>query len=336
MSTRERRRSRPCGVAWVARFCVALAGALLPSPSGAACEATRLDLEAPTAVVFTGGGARGAWEAGVAARLLEGAVRIRAVAGTSTGALTGALLADGRREQLEAAWAQVTPELVYSVRAPVVAAVVLPGWLGYLTLARSRALLDPDPLRALIATRVDLDRVRTSPVTLLVVVTDLARRTRLVFDNRSVTAEVLLGAVSLPGVFPPVAVGGAHLVDGGLTGRVPVDELLVRAPEVRRVVVTAGYAQAASDTPPRTVRRALEEAFETTLTHQILAETELGRLRHPGVEIHLLTPSVPLTLRPLDLEPERLQEALRQGRRDAAACLERWGTPAASPSARRP
>ena len=41
------------------------------------------------------------------------------------------------------------------------------------------------------------------------------------FDNRTVTVDVLMAAAAVPGLFPPVEVDGVLLVDGGITGRAP-------------------------------------------------------------------------------------------------------------------
>jgi hypothetical protein len=74
------------------------------------------------------------------------------------------------------------------------------------------------------------------------------------------------------------------------------------------------------------MRRALEEAFEMGMIHQIRRDVELARLKFPAVEVHLLTPSAPLALRPLDFDPERIARALERGREDGRACLSDWGT----------
>ena len=60
------------------------------------------------------------------------------------------------------------------------------------------------------------------------------------------------------------------------------------------------------------------------MVHQIRRDTELARLKYPGVDVQLLVPSASLALRPLDFDPGGLARALELGRRDGAACLERW------------
>src|SRR5258705_8582340 len=77
------------------------------------------------------------------------------------------------------------------------------------------------------------------------------------------------------------------------------------------------------------MRRALEEAFEMGMIHQIRRDVELARLKYPGVEVHLLQPSAALALRPLDFDQAGIARALERGRADALACLSGWATPSA-------
>jgi predicted acylesterase/phospholipase RssA len=236
------------------------------------------------------------------------------------------MIADGRVDRLEALWRGLTRDRVYSLRTGVLFAGLLPGWLTLLALDHAGSIFDPAPLRELIDASVDLDRIRASPVRLLVVTTDLARREQRIFDNRTVTREALMAAAAVPGAFPATDVDGSLLVDGGLTGRAPVLEALAAGLGVERVVVVMSYAPDERGAPPTTMRRALEEAFEVGMIHQIRRDVELARLKFPAVELHLLTPSAPLSLRPLDFEPAAIARALERGRADAEACLSDWAT----------
>ena len=307
---------------------VAVVGAAVPpaSAGAAGCGASSRAPEAPTVLVLSGGGAKGAWEAGVAAALLEGGVTVRLVAGSSAGALNAAMIADGRVERLTALWRALSRDRVYSLRTRVLFAGLLPGWLTLLALDRAGSLFDPQPLRELIDGALDLERIRASPVRLLVVTTDLARREARLFDNRTVTREALMAAAAVPGAFPAVSVDGALLVDGGLTGRAPVLEALSAEPGADRALVAMSYAPGERGSPPTTMRHALEEAFEMGMIHQIRRDVELARLKFPAVEVHLLTPSTPLALRPLAFDPEAIARALDRGRADALDCLRGWGT----------
>ena len=129
---------------------------------------------------------------------------------------------------------------------------------------------------------------------------------------------------AVPGAFPPVALDGGVLVDGGLTARAPVLEALAAGVPLGRALVLLSYAAEEPGQAPSNLRRTLEEAFEMAMLHQIRRDTELARYRHPEVEIQVLAPATPLRLRPLDLDPTRMAEAFARGRADALACLERW------------
>ena len=91
-----------------------------------------------------------------------------------------------------------------------------------------------------------------------------------------------------------------------------------------RVVVVLSYASGERGMRPTTMRTTLEEAFEMSMIHQIERDTELARLKYPGVDIQLLTPSAPLWLRPLDFDADAMARVLDQGHADALACLRAW------------
>jgi len=303
---------------------VALGVVLAPSLAAAACAPSSASRDAPMALVLSGGGAKGAYEAGVAAAFMERGLPIRLAAGSSAGALNAAMIAGGQADRLDAMWRAVTRDQVYSLRAAVFFAGFLPGWLTLFVLNETSSLFDPAPLRDLITARIDFDRIRASPVRLLVTATDLAGREKRVFDNRTVTVDALMAAAAVPGLFPPVEVDGALLVDGGLTGRAPILEALEAGASLGRAVVVMSYAPAERSAPPTTMRQALEEGFELVMIQQIRRDTELARFRHPAVDVQLLAPSSPLLLRPLDFDPDAIARLLAHGRADALACLEAW------------
>jgi NTE family protein len=292
-----------------------------PARADGPCANGPSAFDAPTALVLSGGGAKGAWEAGLAIALIERGVPVRLVTGSSAGALNAAMIADGRLDRLEATWRAITNDGVYALRPAIAFAGLLPGWLTLLALDRAGSLLDPAPLRALLTTAIDLDRIRAAPIEVRVVAMDLARRRKRVFDNRTLTVDALMAATAVPGAFPAVEVDGQLLVDGGLTGRAPVLEALESGVAVERVLVALSYQPDELGERPSTMRRALEQAFEASMIHQIARDTELARLKFPHVDIRLVTPSAPLALRPLGFEPEGVARALALGRADGTACL---------------
>ena len=298
--------------------------ALATAPAAlATCTPASTGRDVPTTLILSGGGAKGAYEAGAVAAFAEGGLPIRVVAGSSAGALSAAMIAAGRADRLEATWRAITREKVYSLRAPTFFAGLLPGWLTLRALSGSPSLLDSRPLRELITAAVEIERIRGSSIGLVVLATDLTRRTVRVFDNRSVTVDALVAAAAVPGP-SAVDVDGALLVDGGLTGRAPVLEALEAAP-VDRALVVLSYSADERGAPATTLRRIMEEAFETAMLHQIRRDVELARLKHPSTDVQVLAPSAPLRLRPLEFDSEGIARALELGRADALACLNALG-----------
>jgi NTE family protein len=295
-----------------------------PTTAVATCLRASAGRDVPTTVVLSGGGTKGAYEAGAVAAFAERGLPIRLIAGSSAGALSAAMVAAGRADRLEATWRAITQDRVYSLRVPTFFAGLLPGWLTLRALGNATSLLDPQPLRELITASVELERIRHSSIGLVVMATDLVRRAPRVFDNWTVTVEALVAAAAVPGLFPAVDVDGAWLVDGGLTGRAPVLEALAAAPADRALVVLS-YAPDEPAAKPTTLRRSLEEAFETAMLHQIHRDIELARLKYPAADVQLLTPSAPLRLRPLEFDSGAIARALALGRADAETCLSALG-----------
>jgi len=273
-------------------------------------------------VVFAGGGAKAAYEAGLGLALRERGIVPTAVGGTSAGAISAVLVATGEADRLAELWRTIRREDVYAYRAPAVLGGLLPGWFSLQVLAGARGLLDPAPLRATLARHIDLERVRSAPVALLVVATDLVLGGPRRFDNASLTFDALIASATVPGLFPAVSVEGDLLVDGGVIQRAPLLELLAAHP-LDRLLVVAPYA---SESPrDATLQSVLERAMELALTREIARDVELARLRHPRVDVQVLAPSLPLRVRPLDFDGPRLAGLIELGRADGRQCLATLG-----------
>ena len=135
--------------------------ALAAPPSAlATCIPITTGRDLPTTLVLSGGGAKGAYEAGAVAALAEHGLPIRLVAGSSAGALTAAMVVAGRADRLEATWRAITQDQVYAMRVPTFFAGLLPGWLTLRALRNTTSLLDPRPLRELITGRMHLLKCR--------------------------------------------------------------------------------------------------------------------------------------------------------------------------------
>ena len=156
-----------------------------------------------------GGGARGIAHLGVYQRLAELGVTVHCIAGTSIGAIAGAIISSGNLDKaLE--WCSLPdwkklPKLMFETS--LTAKALTPG-------KRVEALLVE-----LIATR-DFSRLK---VPFAAIATDLHSGEKVVMDNGDVLSAVR-ASMSIPGVFPPVERGGRILVDGQFVDPVPVSQ----------------------------------------------------------------------------------------------------------------
>lgn len=80
----------------------------------------RIDLTKEYGLVLEGGGAKGAYQIGAWKALKEAGVKIKGIAGTSVGALNGALICMGDIETAENLWKNISYSKIMSVDDEVV------------------------------------------------------------------------------------------------------------------------------------------------------------------------------------------------------------------------
>jgi NTE family protein len=205
------------------------------------------------AVVLSGGGARGAYEAGVLQWILSDLARrrapltIHAVCGTSVGAIHAAFLAaalddPGRAAaRIEDVWGSLRLDQVlrFRLRQGIGSWRILAGG------AHGVGLFDPRALARLVGAAIDWPAVHSgvgrSVGALTVTATHLAtgRPTvfleaprgfplpagaggRVVARREPIGLAHVMASASIPVVFPPVAVGGELYCDGGLRLNTPL------------------------------------------------------------------------------------------------------------------
>lgn len=229
---------------WLAT--ASLAAAVLSAPLAAqapACPAGR------TALVLSGGGAKGLAHLGVIAALDSLGVRPDYVVGTSMGAIVGALYAGGwTARQADSLAALYSPTSIFASTAPAGPLAWEPFtplliWAGgehgfslqspTVRESEANALLSALLLRPNLLARGDFDRL---PIPFRAVATDLVTRDTVVLASGDL-AQAVRASMSVPLVFPPEALGGRLLIDGGLSANVPVT-IARRLPGVTRLIVS--------------------------------------------------------------------------------------------------
>lgn len=199
------------------------------------------DRPKPINIALQGGGSHGAFSWGVLDRLLEdGRLEIKAVSGTSAGAMNAAALADGlvrggvdgARQKLEDFWRAVGRTGRFSPVQRLPWDVAWGNWSientpGYLWFDAMSRLFSPyaanpfnvNPLRDVVAAEIDFDRVRSCrDMKLFVSATNVETGQLRVFETAEMSADVVMASACLPQIFQAVEIDGAPYWDGGYGG----------------------------------------------------------------------------------------------------------------------
>ena len=201
-----------------------------------------------TALVLSGGGAKGLAHIGVLAALDSLGIRPDLVVGTSMGAAVGALYASGYSGHTLDSLARVAPLSrmfrAYRPRAPRSLGVLQPlvTWeqgerrftiqSASLVESEVNALMNVAMLRGNLLARGDFDSL---PIPFRAVATDLGSGDPVVMRSGDL-AQAVRASLAVPLVFAPELRDGRFLVDGGLSANIPV--AVARAEGAERVIVS--------------------------------------------------------------------------------------------------
>ena len=230
-----------------------------------------------TVLVLQGGGALGAYQAGVFESLSTVYCEPAWVAGISIGAINAALIAGNPAEQrlqrLRAFWDLVSsalpaPALVAApLRAPWNEAqalqVMLCGVPGFFTPRIPPAPLQPRgtleaisyydtrPLQATLERLVDFDRINSGATRLSVGAVNVRTGNFAYFDSahQRIDARHIMASGALPPGFAPVEIDGEFYWDGGLVSNTPLQYVLDQPGHQHRVVFQVDLFAARGDLP---------------------------------------------------------------------------------------
>ncbi|MER6950105.1 patatin-like phospholipase family protein [Nonomuraea sp. NPDC000554] len=240
-----------------------------------------------TAFVLGGGGVLGAYEVGMLQALHEAGIEPDLVVGTSVGALNGALIA--------AAPADAVRILSSLWRSDVVRTAFAGSWVSRIsTLAKTGTHLHPaGPLRALLDEMVPVSLIEDLAVPFQCVAASVERASGHWFTSGPLV-DAVLASCAVPGLLPPVAIGGEHYFDGGLVHSIPVGRA-VRLGAKRLYVLHVGRIERPLAAPRRPWEVGMV-AFEIARRHRFAEE--MATLP-PGVEVHVLPSGATEAVSPL-------------------------------------
>lgn len=234
-----------------------------------------LDLTKEYGLVLEGGGARGAYQIGAWKALVEEGVKINAVAGTSVGALNGALVCMGDIETAEKIWREITYSRVMDVddnwmeelfNREISIREIVPEVLRRM----SDGGVDITPLHQLIEETIDEKKIRESGMEFCLLTFSVSKMKELDVSISEIPegllADYLLASAYLIG-FKNEKLHGQKYLDGGFVNNVPTNSLIKRGYEDLIQIRIYG--------PGRTPR---VKPTENTTIYEIAPNVKLGSI----------------------------------------------------------
>lgn len=196
-----------------------------------------IDLDKEYGIVLEGGGAKGAYQVGAWQALKEAGIKIKGIAGTSVGALNGAMMCMDDLERAERVWSHLTYSQVMDVEDQKMARLLdgdTPFWEALSDVAKrmGEGGLDITPLKNLILEVVDEEKIRNSPRELYIKTFSVDELKELDIDLKSVEPgymkDLLLASAYIYPLFKNEKLHGRKYIDGGAINNVPLDSLVDR------------------------------------------------------------------------------------------------------------
>ena len=199
-----------------------------------------------TALVLSGGGAKGAFQVGAEKFLREEkGYNWDVIGGVSVGALNGTMLAMEKYERLETIWRTISSDMVYT------------GKFNLLTLWKlfrgAKSIYSNDPLASIVEREIEPERI-VKELRIGTVSLNSGRYTVYSGDDPNIKRAVLASTV-VPVIWPPQYVSREcqMMVDGSLRRFSPIGDVLDAEPEEVVVINCWPKHPAALSEPPRNI-----------------------------------------------------------------------------------
>jgi NTE family protein len=269
-------------------------------------------------LVLQGGGALGAYQAGVYQALDEAGVEPDWVIGTSIGAINAGIIAGNRPEsrlvRLRAFWdcmqhdpaTQLLAEMPGWGPAAANVLTVLGGvpaffrpnpwaFLGLPLTPETAGYYSTAPLEATLRNLIDVDVLSACTTRLTVGAANVRTAEMRYFDSRDTPLSIrhIMASGALPPAFPAVRIDGELYWDGGILSNTPVEAVFDDAPRRSGLVFTVNIWQPSGPEPTDIVgvmSRQKDLQYASRAKAQVLRQKQIHRLRHVIAELARMLP----------------------------------------------
>ncbi len=266
-------------------------------------------------LVLQGGGALGAYQAGVYQALHEAGIEPDWVIGTSIGAINASLIAGNRPAErlakLREFWSRVEhkPLLQFAGSWPIIGQAAatffstvtgIDGFFEPNLQARfgAHVKFDPEatayystaPLQRTLSELVDFDQIESGPTRLTVGAANVHTSAMTYFDSRDITLDVkhVMASGALPPAFPAVRIDGELYWDGGILSNTPVEAVFDDTPRKNSLVFAIHLWNPTGPEPDsilKVMNRQKDLQYSSRAGTHIARQRQIHRLRHVIAEL---------------------------------------------------
>jgi len=261
-------------------------------------------------LVLQGGGALGAYQAGVYEGLHKAGIEPDWVIGTSIGAINASLIAGNppadRLDRLKTFWGRVAQDPVFDLMSGwpwigrslpnwAILAAGVPGFFkpnplaflgAHVPLAADAAgYYSTEPLEATLGELTDLSRLAATGPRLTVGAANLRTSEMRYFDSRDtvLTVRHVMASGALPPGFPPVRIDGELYWDGGILSNTPVEAVFDDDPRRDSLIIAVHIWNPEGREPEslwQVMSRQKEVQYSSRALSHIRRQKQIHRLRH--------------------------------------------------------
>lgn len=211
------------------------------------------------ALILSGGGARGSFQIGVWRYLQEKQWYPEMICGSSIGAINAVAIGSGLSvDQLTQLWIKSGSKNIYRLKLIKFVANAL--FRKQLT-----PLMDTTPLKSMIHSAVDFNRLKKSTTEIIISAVNLHTALPEFFNQNEITIDHLMASSAMPIIFPSHMVDGTPYWDGGIMANVPLLPALVRGMDQIIVVLLSPVGHLSTLLEPRLLMDAGEHLMEQSL-----------------------------------------------------------------------
>lgn len=279
-------------------------------------------MEQDVALVLAGGGAKGAYQAEVASRILE-KENVTAITGVSAGALNGALLSERNPQKIRSIWKRTRREDVWKGGK---------NFFRYLSLifGDAKGLFDPSPLLETVKQNFNPNDAQI-PFEAGAVSLDSGEYVSYQIDpNKTYTdgqikkaRRFVVASSAIPVAVEPVEVGGKLLVDGGIRNVAAARQAVEYDPDRIIAIFNSQIAEHTTDhrRRPTSVFEVGKIAFEIAMNETIRSDVEAAKAlnnskpQYKQIPVDIIEPSDPLGS-PKDFSKSAYEKRRKIGIRD--------------------